>query len=284
MGWPAASDVGLCIAALLPDFLSCDTEAFTAIVDAAALAGFRDVSVWPIHAPGLPVKGKAAVLAAAGVRARVVEAATRWTRGPSRGFQADASALFELAAAVGATTVAACTLEPALGSWDAAVSGWAALCDGAAERGLGACLEFLPWTAIPDLATAWRLVGDAGRGNGGILLDTWHWLRQPGGPDVELLASIPGGRIPFVQLSDAPAAVGGADAGADLATEALTARLAPGDGVIDYRSVFEALDRAGAEPFVALEVMNTQMAAAGPAAMAQTLRRALEQWAAVPLR
>ena len=266
-------DIGLCVAALLPDFLSCDAAGFAAIVEAAAGAGFREVSVWPIHGPELTPAEKASIVAAAGLRAPVVEAATRWTRGPSRGLAADSTALFDLAAAVGATTVAACTLEPALASWDAAVSGFAALCDGAAEGGVQVCLEFLPWTGVADLATAWRLVSDAERANGGILLDTWHWLRQPGGPDVQTLETIPGERIHFVQVSDAPRIPAG-----DLATEALSARLRPGEGVIDYAELFGALDRIGAAPVVALEVMNAGLAAMGPAAMAQSLRASLATW------
>ena len=62
--------------------------------------------------------------------------------------------------------------------------------------------EFLPWTGIPDLATAWRIVESAARENAGILLDTWHWQRQPGGPAVDVLRGIPGDRIPVLQVCD----------------------------------------------------------------------------------
>ena len=43
-------------------------------------------------------------------------------------------------------------------------------------------IEFLPWSAILDLATAWQLVQESGAANGGIVIDMLHRQRQPGGP------------------------------------------------------------------------------------------------------
>ena len=64
-----------------------------------------------------------------------------------------------------------------LAAMDDVIEGFAGLCDRAAEHGLLVALEFLPWSGIPDVATAWRIVDAAGRANGGLLVDTWHHLR-----------------------------------------------------------------------------------------------------------
>jgi sugar phosphate isomerase/epimerase len=177
--------------------------------------------------------------------------------------------VLEFAAALGAHTVVACRLEAGLDPARAA-DGFAALCALAAEHGLRICVEFLPWSGIADLATAWRLVTDAGAPNGGILIDTWHWVRQPGGPDLDLLARIPGERIHYVQLGRA------ADERAEnLFAEAMTARLplapaaTPAGEVVG--ALFATLGKIGADPYVAVEVFNTDLAATGPAAMAALL-------------
>ena len=118
------------------------------------------------------------------------------------------------------------------------------------DAGAQVCVEFLPWSGIPTLAAAWDLVEPLGAG-AGILLDTWHWQRQPGGPDPGLLERIPGDRIGYVQICDAAATPVG-----DSLTEAMSARLLPGDGVVDFAAVFALLRHIGARPFMATEIFN----------------------------
>ena len=87
------------------------------------------------------------------------------------------------------------------------------MCDRAAEHGLDAGIEFLPWTGIRDAATAAEIARRAGRANGGIVFDTWHHFR--GTNDDAALARVPGEQIKAVQLNSAPE-----HAAADLMTEA----------------------------------------------------------------
>ena len=123
--------------------------------------------------------------------------------------------------------IAAITMDPARPDLERARGNLALVVAAAAGVGAQVCVEFLPWSGIPDLATAWELVEPLGAG-AGILLDTWHWVRQPGGPNPELLARIPGERIGYVQLCDAAL-----DAGDDIMAEAMGQRLLPGDGEFD---------------------------------------------------
>jgi sugar phosphate isomerase/epimerase len=50
--------------------------------------------------------------------------------------------------------------------------------------------------------------------------------------------------------------------------EAMTARLLPGDGVVDYAELWEAFDHIGATPVVAAEVMASALVAEGASSMA----------------
>ena len=97
-------------------------------------------------------------------------------------------------------------------------------------------LEFLPFTAVPDLASALDIIERVGEDNLGLVFDSWHFARS--NPDYDLLASVPGKLIHFIQLNDA--AVETPD---DIVTETMTARLPPGEGVIDWPRLMEILDR-----------------------------------------
>jgi len=264
-----AGDVGLCAATLLTDPMSCDEAAFASIAQAAASAGFGSLSVWPFQVLAIGLERVASILDDAGVSVGAVEAATQWTDGPSAALSKEVAGMVETAVRLGAGVVACCMLDPRLDSLERATSGFAALCAEVEPHGLKVSLEFLPWTGVPDLATAWRIVEGAGHDSGGILLDTWHWVRQPGGPDLELLRSIPGSRIPYVQVCDT-----GPQAGDDLYAEAMTDRRLPGEGGVDFATLFDALDSIGAEPYVATEVFSTELAGLGPQIAAQRNRQA----------
>jgi len=59
-------------------------------------------------------------------------------------------------------------------SLDETSAGLAAICDRAAEHGLLAHIELLPFGGIPDLNSA-RSIGEAAdRPNGCLTIDSWH--------------------------------------------------------------------------------------------------------------
>jgi len=136
-----------------------------------------------------------------------------------------------------------------------------------ADRGLKVCIEWLPWTALPTIKSAWELIQEAGQDNVGLVVDTWHWLRQPGGPDPETLRQIPGDRIHCVQLDDTTAA----GQGDDVMMESMTNRLLPGEGEVDWPEILGLLDEIGADPIWAPEVFNLGLLEKGPTAMAQAI-------------
>ena len=102
-------------------------------------------------------------------------------------------------------------------------------------------------------ATHLDLVRAADRPNGGLVFDTWHFFR--GEPDFEVLAGIPGDRIFYVQLDDAPAVPSGP------LREETQHRLLPGDGALDLVAAIRALNRIGGLRRVGPEVISPDLAA-----------------------
>lgn len=127
------------------------------------------------------------------------------------------------------------------------------LCDQAAQFGAQVHLEFIPFTIVRDLRTAWDIVRGADRPNGGLVFDTWHFFR--GDPDFDLLNRIPGERIFQVQIDDAAAVAEGS------LREETQQRLLPGDGALDLTRVTRALHAIGALRWIGPEVISPALAA-----------------------
>ena len=146
------------------------------------------------------------------------------------------------------------------------------VCDRAADFGARVHLEFMPFTVVRNLRIAWDLVRRAGRPNGGLVFDTWHFFR--GEPEFEVLAGVPGDRIFCVQLDDAPAT----PAPRGSLREETSRRLLPGDGALDLGAAIRALHRIGALRWVGPEVISPELAAlpvADAAALAMDRTRAI---------
>ena len=168
--------------------------------------------------------------------------------------------LFRIAETVGARSVNA--VDVFGGEWDvaAAADAFAGLCDRAAEHGLLVHVEFLPWSRIPDVSTAWEIVRRADRPNGGVAIDAWHFARS--GSTLADLASVPSDRVLGIQLDDGPTA-----AEPDLVTATLHERRLPGKGAFDLRSLCRAL--AGSPAPIGVEVFSDDLHALGPAEAAR---------------
>ena len=144
---------------------------------------------------------------------------------------------------------------------------FAAFCDLAAPFGLTADLEFMPWTEVPDLASAMRVVAAASRPNGGILVDALHFDRSHS--RIEDLALLPREWLHYAQLCDAPAEF-------SATTEALihtarAERLFPGEGGIDLQHFVRALPQ---DLPISLEIPTAALARQVPAD--ERARRALD--------
>lgn len=259
--------LGNCPTWLRPEPLAIDNDALAASIAATAGAGFDTIGVMGFHIQfGGPDAAK--VVADGGLPVATIDAALSWVDGPSDAAVAEIDGLIALAEQLDCGVIHATTLQPDV-DMAAAADGYAAIAARAeaADKVLG--LEFLPWTGIPTLAAANQICEQGGPA-AGILLDAWHWIRQPGGPDLDLLRSLPGHRITSVQLSDVAV-----DPGPDgPEPEAMHARLLPGEGIVDYASLWDALDHIGATPVVAAEVLSDPLVAQGMPAMAAAVHDA----------
>jgi sugar phosphate isomerase/epimerase len=231
---------------LLVDPMNAPEPEVRAAGEAAVAAGYNDASIWAFQLGAFD-----------GVDLNVVavEAAMAWAGVDDAAAAAEVQQFASLVQSSGATKVLACTMEPTVTDLDVASRHLGALAERLGPLGAQVCVEFLPWSGVPDLATAWRLIEPLPPA-AGITLDTWHWQRQPGGPNSKLLASIPGDRIGYVQLCDVPA-----EAVGDPLSDAMANRLLPGDGVVDFTEVLGIVRDIGATPFYATEIFNPSMVA-----------------------
>lgn len=77
------------------------------------------------------------------------------------------------------------------------------LADAAADQGIRIAYEALAWgAAVNTYEHAWRIVQAANRPNLGLCLDSFHILARDGDP--RGIEQIPGDKIFFLQLADAP--------------------------------------------------------------------------------
>jgi sugar phosphate isomerase/epimerase len=252
-------------------------------IEASQSGGFKYLSMFPTDYRRAVERGlsDADILALherAGVRLMTLDPYTRWLprwTPPTKtrferlewvSFEEDE--FFAIVEALGLETI---TVNEAFGAHyelDEMIEAFAAVCDRAARSGVRAHLEFTPFSAIPDLDTAWRIVSAADRANGGLVFDTWHYLR--GARDDALLEQIPGDRIFVVQISDAAAEPVGS-----LLNDTLNHRLMPGEGDFDLAGVLPIVARKDGVGAPGIEVLSQELWQLEPAEIGRRSREGL---------
>jgi sugar phosphate isomerase/epimerase len=225
-------------------------------VRAAAAAGYDGVGLraenyWDA---GLDADAMLAIAEQHGVRILEVEYLTGWGTPADRdgAQQRKEQTVFGLARAFGVRHVNAGLLERL--PLDAMTEAFASLCERAGAD-LTVALEFMPYSGVPDLATAWRIV--EGVPNGALIVDNWHWARA--GQQVTDLDEVPAERIVAVQICDVRA-----EPMEPPRTESLGHRLLPGQGHGDTVGLLRALAAHGVAPAVmAVEVISDALVASG---------------------
>ncbi len=256
-------------------------------IEAARAGGFKYLSLFPsdylrARERGLRDADIIALHERAGVRLTTLDPFTRWLPRwqPPSGVPADRLEWIgfgedEFFAVVDALQLETITVNEAFGTRyeiDELTEAFAAVCDRAAASGVRVHLEFTPFSGIPDLATAWAVVRTAGRPNGGLVFDTWHYFR--GTRDDRLLEQIPGDRIFALQISDALAEPKGS-----LLNDTLRHRRLPGEGTFDLAAVLPIVARKrGLAPW-GVEVLSEELWRLSPEEVGrrsgEALRRAL---------
>lgn len=219
--------------------------------------GLRAENYWDA---GLDDAAMLAVAEQHGVRILEVEYLTAWGTPADRddAQQKKEQTVFHMARAFGVRHLNAGLLEKL--PLDVMTEAFAALCERAGPD-LTVALEFMPYSGVPDLATAWKIVQDVP--NACLIVDNWHWARA--GQKPADLDAVPPERIVSVQLCDVLA-----EPMDPPRAESLGHRLPPGQGHGDTIGLVKALAAHGVSPRVmAVEVISDALVARGVDVAAQ---------------
>ncbi len=138
----------------------------------------------------------------------------------------------------------------------------------AAKRGLRVGYEALAWgTHVNDHRDAWEIVRRADHPNIGLILDSFHTLSRNIDPDT--IRRIPGDKIFFVQLADAPMIE------MDLLYWSRHFRNMPGEGDLPICKFMEAVMASGYQGPISLEIFNDQFRGGSPKMVATDGYRSL---------
>ncbi len=128
---------------------------------------------------------------------------------------------------------------------------WPDLANYAADHGVRLMFEPLSpilmnaFTFVTTLDEAVQLIEDIDRANFGLALDVWHVWREP---DINKRIEELGERIFGVHICDWPARE----------PRALSDRILPGEGIIDFPAMLGAIDRAGYRGAYCLEIFSDE--------------------------
>lgn len=160
---------------------------------------------------------------------------------------------FDLMQELGTDLVLICSsVHPAaLGGIDRMAADFHELGERAAKRDLRVGFEALAWGKhVWDHRDAWEVVRRADHQNVGLILDSFHTLSRKIDPDS--IRRIPGDKIFFVQLADAPLI------DMDLLYWSRHFRNMPGEGDLDVTRFMQAVLATGYNGPVSLEIFNDQ--------------------------
>jgi len=160
---------------------------------------------------------------------------------------------FDLMGELGTDLVLICSnVSPiSLGGIDRAADDLRELGERAKPRGIRIGYEALAWGRhVSDHRDAWEVVRRADHPNVGLILDSFHTLARK--IDPETIRSIPGDRIFFVQLADAPRI------DMDLLYWSRHFRNMPGEGDLDVTGFMRAVAATGYDGVISLEIFNDQ--------------------------
>ena len=160
---------------------------------------------------------------------------------------------FDLMQELGTDLILICSSchASSLGGIDRSAADFNALGDIAKDRGIRVGYEALAWGKhINDHRDAWEIVRRADHSNVGLILDSFHTLARKIEPST--IRSIPGDKIFFVQLADAPLIE------MDLLYWSRHFRNMPGEGDLNVPGFMQAVMATGYSGPVSLEIFNDQ--------------------------
>ncbi len=177
---------------------------------------------------------------------------------------------FDLMAELGTDLILVCSsVQPdALGDVGALAEQFGQLAERAGRRGMRIAYEALAWGSRVNLfSQAWAVVDRVGHPSLGLALDSFHTLALRDDP--KPIARLPGDRIFYVQLADAPWV------NTDVLTHSRHYRCFPGQGDFELTGFMRAVLDAGYTGTISLEVFNDEFRSAPARANAVDAMRSL---------
>ncbi len=177
---------------------------------------------------------------------------------------------FDLMQELGTDLVLVCSSchPQALGGIDRAAADFYELGERAAKRNLRVGFEALAWGRhVNDHRDAWEIVRRPDHKNVGLILDSFHTLARK--IDPETIRRIPGDKIFFVQLADAPLI------DMDLLYWSRHFRNMPAEGDLPVVDFMKAVMATGYSGPVSLEIFNDQFRGGHPKTIAKDGHRSL---------
>jgi sugar phosphate isomerase/epimerase len=181
-------------------------------LDAAAGAGFSQITLWAKDLVGHPDGYEAALneVRLSGLRVNAIQVMRDYEglSGPLHRYKVETvKTMLRLCESVGAERLLICssTSAHASGDIDHIAADLRKVAMLATPLGIRVGYEALSWGRhVSDFELSWEIVQRADRANLGVCIDSFHLLANCGlnGTNFDALASIPGERIAFVQLSD----------------------------------------------------------------------------------
>ena len=235
-------------------------------LDAAAAAGFSQITLWAKDLVGHPDGYDAALneVSLSGLRVNAIQVMRDYEglEGPLHRYKIETvKTMLRLCEAVDAERLLICssTSAHASGDVDHIAADLRKVAMLATPHGIRVGYEALSWGRhVSDFALSWEIVQRADRANLGVCIDSFHVLANCSlnGSDFDALATIPGERIAFVQLSDFMwNAVRSAEERIETARHL---RVFPGEGVhsAELSRMIRMIDRAGYRGDWSFEVFN----------------------------
>jgi len=150
-----------------------------------------------------------------------------------------------------------------------AVRDFKELCSIADDFGMRVMFEFVGWSEqFHDLNPSWEVVGGADCANGGMLIDTFHFVKA--GSRLEDLARIPMEKVFLVHISDAkPLPL-------DFKQQSRKFRFHPGEGESPLKAIVDCFVGGGYRGFYCVEIFNEEYWAEEPAAVVSKSKASLD--------
>lgn len=217
-------------------------------VRAASEAGFEGIGLRAENyvealKSGLTDNDMLNILQKNNIKVTEVEYITKWGTRKDRTFeqQKKEQTIYHMAHLFGVSHINCGLLEKL--PEEQVISAFGELCDRAGDLIIG--LEFMPYSGIPDLSSAWNVVKSCRRKNAMLHMDTWHWARAGQTPD--MLLDIPSCKISSIQICDVQKEAYPFE---KLREESMHHRLLPGEGYGDTVGFVRMLKEHGVRPRV----------------------------------